>query len=356
MKKRILSVLLLTSVLVFLCACSGPAKNTGSENTLTVLNYGKYMDEAVIEQFENETGITVKYEEYESPEEMYTKYKAGSISYDVICSSEYMVERLINENEVMQMDFEAMDNYKNLDPSVLNMTLAYDKKHQYSVPYFYGTLGLLYRKDAVTPETVSSWDCLWDPTYEDEVIMENSERDSFAPALISLGYSINDTDETHLNNALEILKQQKKDGIVYAYYVDEICDSMISEEARIALCYSGEAALAMQENDNLGYSVPEEGSNFWIDSWFIPKSCNNQKAALMFLNFICREDIAEKNFDYVQYATPITEVKKKQSADVKKNEAINPSQKTMERCELFSALSDEESALYSRLWQELLVD
>ena len=285
---------------------------------------------------------------------MYTKYKAGSINYDVICSSEYMVERLINEGEVLEEDYDAMDNYKNLDPTILDMSASYDKNHTYSVPYFYGTLGLLYNKTTIDAKTVSSWNCLWDPTYEDEIIMENSVRDTFAPALISKGYSLNDTDENHLREALDILKKQKDDKIVYAYYVDETADAMIGEEASIALCYSGEAALAMAENDNLDYSVPKEGSNLWIDSWFIPKSCTNQTNALKFLNFLCKDDIAEKNFEYVQYASPITSVVENQDADVKNNEAINPSSDTIKRCEIYKALSDDDSAKYTKPWQELL--
>ena len=210
MKKRIFSALLISALAVSaLTACGGSSSAKKSGQTLTVLNYGKYIDESVVKQFEKETGITVKYEEYESPEEMYTKYKAGSINYDVICSSEYMVERLINEGEVLEEDYDAMDNYKNLDPTILDMSASYDKNHTYSVPYFYGTLGLLYNKTTIDAKTVSSWNCLWDPTYEDEIIMENSVRDTFAPALISKGYSLNDTDENHLREALDILKKQK---------------------------------------------------------------------------------------------------------------------------------------------------
>ena len=316
MKKRIFSALLISALAVSaLTACGGSSSAKKNGQTLTVLNYGKYIDESVVKQFEKETGITVKYEEYESPEEMYTKYKAGSINYDVICSSEYMVERLINEGEVLEEDYDAMDNYKNLDPTILDMSASYDKNHTYS---------------------------------------ENSVRDTFAPALISKGYSLNDTDENHLREALDILKKQKDDKIVYAYYVDETADAMIGEEASIALCYSGEAALAMAENDNLDYSVPKEGSNLWIDSWFIPKSCTNQTNALKFLNFLCKDDIAEKNFEYVQYASPITSVVENQDADVKNNEAINPSSDTIKRCEIYKALSDDDSAKYTKLWQELL--
>ena len=355
MKRKILSTLLiLTLAATSVTACGKSSSADKNKETLTVLNYGKYIDENAVKTFEKETGIPVKYEEYESPEEMYTKYKAGSIDYDVICSSEYMVEKLIKEGEVLEMDYAGMENYKNLDSTIVDMTSSYDKDHTYSLPYFYGTLGLLYNKTEVDPSVVKSWDCLWDPTYEDEIIMENSVRDTFAPALIDLGYSLNETDESHLREALDVLKKQKDDKIVYGYYVDETADAMIGEEALIALCYSGEAALAMNENENLDYSVPEEGSNLWIDSWFVPKTCKNQDAAMQFLNFICRDDIAEANFEYVQYASPITSVVENQDADIKANEAINPSSESIKRCEIYTALDDESTKLYSNLWQELL--
>ena len=205
MKKRLLSMTLVLALAAgCLAGCGGSSDSAGSGETITVLNYGKYIDEDAVKQFEKETGINVKYEEYESPEEMYTKYKAGSIDYDVICSSEYMVEKLIKEGEVLEMDYAGMENYKNLDSTIVDMTSSYDKDHTYSLPYFYGTLGLLYNKNEVDPSVVKSWDCLWDPTYEDEIIMENSVRDTFAPALIALGYSLNKTDESHLRAPLDL--------------------------------------------------------------------------------------------------------------------------------------------------------
>ena len=354
MKKRIFSALLISALAVSaLTACGGSSSAKKSGQTLTVLNYGKYIDESVVKQFEKETGITVKYEEYESPEEMYTKYKAGSINYDVICSSEYMVERLINEGEVLEEDYDAMDNYKNLDPTILDMSASYDRNHTYSVPYFYGTLGLLYNKTTIDAKTVSSWNCLWDPTYEDEIIMENSVRDTFAPALISKGYSLNDTDENHLREALDVLKKQKDDKIVYAYYVDETADAMIGEEASIALCYSGEAALAMAENDNLDYSVPTEGSNLWIDSWFIPKSCKNQENAEKFLDFLCREDVAMKNFDYVCYATPNLAVIDALDNETLSDTTIFPPQETLDNCTVYKQFDESTTSLYSYLWKKL---
>ena len=204
MKRKILStILILALAATIVTACGKSSSADKNKETLTVLNYGKYIDEDAVKTFEKETGISVKYEEYESPEEMYTKYKAGSIDYDVICSSEYMVEKLINEGEVQEMDYAGMENYKNLDPTIIDMSSSYDKDHTYSVPYFYGTLGLLYNKNEVDASEVASWNCLWDASYKDEIIMENSVRDTFAPALVSCGYSINETDESHLREALD---------------------------------------------------------------------------------------------------------------------------------------------------------
>lgn len=354
MKKSIPCLLISCILTIPLLGCGAAPADGGSAGTITVLNYGKYYDEDALKQFEEETGITVKYEEYESPEEMYTKYKAGSIDYDVICSSEYMVQKLIEEGEVLEMDFPQMEHYANLDPSILELNAAYDKDHTFSLPYFYGTLGLLYNTEAVDASVVSSWDCLWNPTYEDEIIMENSVRDTFAPALISLGYSLNETEEARLREALTLLTQQKDDSLVYAYYVDETSDAMIGEEAAIALCYSGEAALAMEENKNLSYAIPEEGSNLWIDSWFVPKTCRNREAVMKFLDFTCRDDIAQKNFEYVLYSSPITSVAANMSEEYRNNPAINPDGALVKKCEIYVALSDEDTALYSKLWQELL--
>ncbi len=352
-KTKILSFLIIFAYLLTnLYGCHIKSnENNNSNNTLTILNYGKYFDMEAIEQFEEETGITVKYEEYESPEEMYTKYKSGSIDYDIICTSEYMVEKLIQEGEVEEVDFSLLENYDNLNPDILDMTSSYDPDHKYSLPYFYGTVGLLYNVEKVDETDLTSWDCLWDDKYKNEIIMMNSVRDSFIPALICKGYSINETNENHLRDALDTLYNQYPN--VYAYYVDEIGDEMIAENASIAILYSGEAAYAMDFNENLAYSVPKEGSNLWIDSWFIPKTCKNKEAAMQFMDFTCREDIATLNFEYVYYASPITAVIEAQDPEIKSNEAINPSKETLERCELFTALDDETQALYSRLWQEL---
>ncbi len=345
-------------IAAFIISCLGACASDGetqeqqnSGKTLTVLNYGKYIEEEVIKQFEKETGIDIKYEEYESPEEMYTKYKAGAIDYDVICTSEYIIQKLISEGEVLEQDYSSLSNYGNLDPSILKLAQSYDPNNRYTVPYFYGTLGICYDTTKVSEEEVSSWNSLWDAAHKNEIIMMNSVRDSFAPAMKLLGYSLNDTDEAHLQEALELLDKQFP--IVYAYFVDEIGDEMISGNAHMALVYSGEAAYAMDYNENLAYCVPQEGSNLWIDSWFIPKTCKNEEAAKLFLDYLCDEEIGMMNFDYVYYASPLTPVIEALDEEIRNNEAIIPSKESVEKCEIFTEIDDDTAAYLNHLWQVL---
>ena len=247
---------------LLLSACGSADTDTAGssgDNSLVVLNYGKYLDASAIKMFEQETGIKIKPEEYESPEEMYTKFSAGSISYDVVCTSDYMVERLIHEGKVAPIDFSSFSYYKNLDPAILAAAEVFDPQNQYSMPYFYGTLGILYNTTMVSEEETESWNILWDDRYRDTIIMQNSVRDSFVPALRLLGRDINTEDETDLRDALSLLVEQKP--LVYAYYVDETADEMIAGNAALALVYSGEAATAMESNADLSYTVPKEGSN-----------------------------------------------------------------------------------------------
>ena len=344
----IIAALLIGTGSVFFISSNSSAS---SDRTLTVLNYGKYFDEDTLKQFEAETGITVKYEEYEDPEEMYTKYKSGAIDYDVICTSEYIIGKLINEGEVNEIDYDSIENYSNIDPSIIEMSSSYDPEHKYTLPYFYGTVGILYNKTMVDPEDLKSWNCLWNGKYAGNMIMINSVRDAMTPALATLGYSINDTNEDHLREALQLLINQKPD--VTAYLVDETCDEMVAENAAMAICYSGEAASAMDLNENLDYTVPSEGSNIWIDSWFIPKTCQHSEEALEFLNYICRDDAAEANFEYVYYASPVISVVENMSDEDRENEAINPPTEVIERCEIYKTLNDDETELLNTLWQEL---
>lgn len=355
--KLLFAAVILSSAAIAAGACSSEsqtAENGSQENddsSLIVLNYGKYIDDTVIKMFEEETGIDVKLEEYESPEEMYTKFKAGSISYDVVCTSDYMVERLISEGEVNEIDFSNFSYYENLNPEIIEAAKIFDPQERYSVPYFYGTLGILYNTALVSEEEVSTWNILWDEKYKDNIIMQNSVRDSFVPALRLLGCDINTENPDELDAAVNLLIDQKP--IVYAYYVDETSDEMVAENAAMALVYSGEAAVSMELNENLGYSVPKEGSNLWIDSWFIPKSCKNQENAEKFLDFLCREDVAMINFEYVCYGTPNLKVLERLDEETRTDPTMFPPDEILANCEVYEQFSQETTELYSYLWKKL---
>ncbi|GHU44965.1 spermidine/putrescine ABC transporter substrate-binding protein [Clostridia bacterium] len=337
-----LIALLLLGMSVF-SACGTP------KESITVLNYGKYLDPKVLKLFEKETGIHVNYEEYITPENMYTKYKAGSIDYDLICTSDYMVEKLIEEGEVNTLDFNNIPLYSNIDPMYLDYSKSFDPDNTYSIPYFVGTVGLLYNKTMVDVADIDSWACLFDPKYEGKIIMSDSVRDSFMAALKYKGDSLNTTNMIQLSEAQHLLKEQKP--LVYSYLVDEASDEMIAENAAIALVYSGEAAVAISSNDKLAYSVPKEGSNLWIDSWFMPKTCQHTENADKFLDFLCREDIAKMNFDYVFYETPNKAVYDNLPKDVKENETIFPPKSVLDNCEVYKSLPPDATTEYNELWK-----
>ena len=349
MKMKKMIALLAAGILsaLTLAGCGG----SDDENTLTVLNYGKYIDPKVLDMFTEETGIKVKYDESETPEDVYSRYKAGSIDYDLICTSDYMVEKLINEGEVLEMNFDNIPNVANLDETYFEFSKSFDPENKYSMPYFFGTVGILYNKNMVDEADLTTWSCLWNEKYSGQVIMADSVRDSFMAALKYLGYSLNTTDEAELLEAQEILINQKP--MVKAYLVDEAQDEMIGENAAMALVYSGEAGLAIEENGNLGYAIPEEGSNVWIDSWFIPKTAKHQENAEKFLDFLCRVDIAELNFEYVYYATPNKALYETMDAELQQNTTIFPPQEVLENCEVLKSLDEESTNLYNELWKEI---
>ncbi|MCI9137033.1 MAG: ABC transporter substrate-binding protein [Lachnospiraceae bacterium] len=322
-----------------------------SENSLIVLNYGKYLDPEAIEMFEEETGIKVEYEEYVTPENMYTKYRAGAIDYDLICTSDYMVEKMIQEDQVQKINFDNIPLKNNLDSTYFEFSKSFDSENEYSIPYFFGTVGILYNKDMVDESKVDSWNILWDKDYAGQIIMADSVRDSFMVALKILGYSLNTTDETQWKEAQDLLLKQKP--LVYSYLVDEAQDEMIGENAAMAVVYSGEAGYALEFNDKLAFSVPKEGSNMWIDSWFIPKSAKHKENAEKFLNFLCREDISMMNFDYVYYATPNVKTKEALEPEIQESPTIFPPKETLDNCEVLKPLDDASSTKLSILWKEI---
>lgn len=352
MKKKLLSFL---SIFVFtitpMLGFTGCKSDSDKKDTLVVLNYGKYIDASVLKRFQQETGINVKYEEYESVEDMYAKYKAGSIDYDVICTSDYMIETMRQEGELIPIDYSSLSNYGNIDETIIEASEAFDPTHEFTVPYFYGTVGILYNTKMVDEETVSSWDCLWDPEYANKIVMINSQRDAFMVALEKLGYDINTTDTKELDDAYNLLCEEK--DLIYAYLQDETYECMISEDAAMAVCYSGEAAMGIEYNEDLSYTVPKEGGNLWIDSWFVPRTCKHYDAAMKWIDFMCEEEAATTNFEYVWYATPNTKVAQHEDEETLADETVFPTQETLDRCKLYEAYDNETLDYTTTLWKKL---
>lgn len=262
MVKKIFLIVMVLLMLFTVAGCGSTEKEV-----LSILNYDIYIDRDLLKEFEKENNVKIKYDTYSTPEEMYIKAKAGATNYDLIISSEYMIERMINEGMVNKLNFDNIPNYKYIDEDFKNH--PYDPNNEYSVPYFWGTLGILYNKNTVDASS-ESWAMLWDENHSQRIIMMDSQRDSFAAALKLLGYSLNTVNEKELDEAKELLLQQKP--LVMAYITDGAPDIMVNEEADMALVWSGEAVSAMAENENLGFVIPKEGSNIWIDAMFIPST------------------------------------------------------------------------------------
>ncbi|WP_132996360.1 ABC transporter substrate-binding protein [Sporanaerobacter acetigenes] len=345
MKKSIKYVLFVLSIAIIGTVFTGCKKD---ENTLNVYNWGDYIAPEVIEEFEEEYGIKVNYSTFDTNEDMYVKVKSGGNSYDVLFPSDYIIEKMIKEDMLLKLDMNNIPNYKNIDEKFKN--LDFDPDNEYSVPYMWGTLGIIYNKNAVT-DKVESWDILWDEKYSGQILMLNSQRDSIAISLKRLGYSMNSTDKDELQKAKEELIKQKP--LVYAYVGDEVKDLMIGEEADIGVVWSGDAVYMMGENENLDYVVPKEGSNLWFDNMVIPSTSKHKKEAELFINFMCRPDIALKNTEYIGYSTPNKETFKLLSKEMKNDDVAYPKDESLENCEIFNDLG-EFTKEYSRIWTEIL--
>lgn len=347
-KRCILSLAVLGTVLAAAGCAGGHAAE--DENTLVIFNYGDYIDRDTIQMFEDETGIEVKYEEYITPEDMYTKYQSGGINYDLICTSDYMIERMIMDGEAQPIDTSGMEYFENVDQKYMDFCKAFDPENQYAIPYFFGTVGILYNEKMVD-EDVDSWSVLWNEKYKDQIIMENSVRDAFIAPLKLKGYSINTTDKNALLEAQSMLMGQKH--LLAAYLVDETKDAMISGDAALSVIYSGDATVAIEENEDLTYVVPKEGTNIWFDCWMIPKTAKHKEAAEKFIDFMNRPDIAMLNFDYIWYGTPNKAVYEELDEETREDPTIFPDEDIMNKCEVYQYLGEEMDSYYSRLWKEL---
>ena len=279
------SLAALSAALITGCGKSGSSESGGKEdNKLNVYNWGEYIDEDVISQFEDETGIKVVYDVFETNEEMYPVIEAGAVKYDVVCPSDYMIQRMAQNNLLAEINFDNVPNYKEIGQEYLDISKGFDPENKYSVPYCWGTMGILYntkRLEELGVPAPTKWSDLWDERLSGEILMQNSVRDAFTVALKMEGYSLNSTNPDELAKARDLLIEQKP--LVQAYVIDQVRDKMIGGEAAVGVIYSGEMlyiqeAVADQGLDyDLEYVIPEEGTNYWIDSWVIPANAEHRK-------------------------------------------------------------------------------
>ena len=322
-----------------------------NDEKVVVYNWGEYIDPEILTMFEEETGIDVIYEEFETNEILYPKVSSGAIAYDVVCPSDYMIQRMIENGLLSEINFDNIPNIKNIGQQYMDQSRQFDPENKYSVPYCWGTVGILYNKTMVD-EPIDSWSVLWDPKYKDNILMQDSVRDAFGVALKYLGYSLNSTDLDELTEAKNLLIDQKP--LVQAYVIDQVRDKMIGNEAAIGVIYSGEAIYTQKENPNLEYVIPKEGSNIWIDSWVIPKNAEHKENAEKFINFLCRPDIALKNFEYITYSTPNDAARALiEDEDIRNSEIAFPDLSQYDNLETFQYLGTEADQMYGDLWNKV---
>lgn len=264
--------------------------------------------------------------------------------------SDYIIERMIAKDLLAEINYDNVPNFEQIIDKLRNPD--YDPENKYSVPYMWGTVGILYNKDMI-PEPNQSWSILWDTQYQKNVFMLDSYRDSMGITLKYLGYSMNSREVPELMAAKDKLIEQKQSGVVKAYQVDETKDKMVAGEAALALMWSGDAQYAIDLNDHLDYFVPAEGSNIWVDGAVILKSARNKENAEKFINFLCRPDIAQMNCEYIWYSSPNKGAIELMGEEYENNHVLNPSQEVQDRCEFFHDIDDTFRKIYENLWMEI---
>ena len=350
MKKLIAAYVLVLSAAATLTGCGSSSE--GENGQVIVYNWGEYIDPETIEMFEEEMGIKVVYDEYETNEIMYPKVESGAASYDVVCPSDYMISKMIANDMLAEINFDNVPNaVDNIGEQYFEQSKGFDPLNKYSVPYCWGTVGILYNQTMVD-EPITRWSQLWDEKYADNILMQDSVRDAFMVAEKLNGFSMNTVDPDELETVKNSLIEQKP--LVQAYVVDQVRDKMIGGEAAIGVIYSGEAIYTQREKPDLVYVSPEAGTNVWIDSWVILKDAPNKENAEKFINFMCRPDIALMNFDYITYSTPNTAAQELiEDEDIRNSDIAFPDLSLHNNLETFSYLGEEGDSLYNELWKEV---
>ena len=348
----------LAGVLVFgMVAIRSVAK---SERVVNVCSWGEYIDESLIDQFEAETGITVNYQTVSDNETLYSQLKIGGADFDVVVPSDYMVARLISEGMLAEIDYSNVPNYDLIDSRFKN--LSFDPENKYTVPYTWGTVGIIYNTTMVD-EPITSWSAMFDPKYAGEVVMIRNSRDALAAGLFYLGYDVNTTDPAQIQEAYQLLADAKAQGVYQGFYMDEIFQKMEGGNAAITMYYAGDYLSMLENNEDLAFVVPEEGSNWFVDAMCILKDARNKTEAEEWINFIASTQSNLANMDYIWYASPNAEALESYPAYYEElyEEELDPGiyeimaapADTLERCTLYKNLPSEILTLYNDLWTRL---
>ncbi len=344
----------------FLIAVALLTGATNAQPVVNVCSWGEYIDEDLISQFEEETGIIVNYQTAESNEALYSLLKSGAGDYDVIVPSDYMISQLIEEDMLAELDYRQIPNYALISERFKGLT--YDPQERYSVPYAWGTVGIIYNETMVD-EPITSWSALFDPKYAGNVLMFRNSRDAMATALSYLGYSLNTTDESELREAFQLLKDAKGQGVYQSFVMDEIFQKLEGGNAAIGVYYAGDYLTMLENNEDLRFVVPEEGSNWFMDAMCVLKEAPHYEEALAWINFIASTEANLANMDYIWYASPNQEALEQYPAyyeelyeeelDQETYDIIAAPQEVLDRCEAYLVLPLETRKLYNDLWTEL---
>ncbi|MGN7175319.1 spermidine/putrescine ABC transporter substrate-binding protein [Paenibacillus sp. FSL R5-0490] len=342
------AVLIVSFALLYIVSGLNSSQGYTSGNTLTIFNWGDYIDADLVDKFEQETGIKVIYETFDSNEAMMTKIEQGGTAYDIAVPSEYAIEKMKEDDLLLPVDHSKIPNLKYIDPRF--MDLPFDPENEYSIPYFWGTVGILYNTDILGDKKITSWNDLWDPELKNQILLIDGAREVMGMGLNSLHYSLNDKDKGHLMEAKEKLDRLTPN--IKAIVGDEIRMLMENDEAGIGVVWSGTAQELMWEKDNLEYVVPEEGSNLWFDNMVIPKTAKNPEAAHQFMNFILDPENAAQNTEYVGYSTPNKEALKYMDKETISDERFYPDEEMTARLEVYENLGKRMLAYYNELFLE----
>ena len=331
-----------------------------SERVVNVCSWGEYIDESLITEFEEQTGIRVNYQTAESNEALYSLIKMGGADFDVIVPSDYMIARLIQEDLLAELNYDNIPNFQLMDPQFTH--LSFDPENKYTVPYTWGSVGIIYNTTMVD-EPITSWGAMFDEKYAGQVLMINNSRDALMAALCYLGYDINTTDEAQLTEAFRLVKDAKDKGVYQAFVMDEIFGKMEGGNAAIAMYYAGDYLTMLENNEDLAFVIPEEGSNWFVDAMCVLKDTQHMSEAEEWINFIASTDSNLANMDYIWYASPNREALEQYPAyyaevneeelDPEIYEIMAPPTETLDRCEIYENLPKDTLRLYDRLWTRL---